>query len=79
VVALVAIGLPVALLAGTHRAGATPDATAPVQYVVQPGDTMWTIAQRWHGARSITSYVDALVHANHGTSIDVGQLLTLPS
>lgn len=53
----------------------------PVQsapYVVQPGDTLWSIAKRFRGERSLTGYVDALVNANGGPDIEVGQRLQLP-
>lgn len=78
-VALVLIGAPVGLIAGTHQAGASRDAASPVQYVVQPGDTMWSIAQRFGDDGSLTSYVDALVGMNGGASLAIGQVLVLPS
>ena len=53
-------------------------ASVAATYVVQPGDTMWSIAASHHGAHGRVSYVDALVAANGGTSLAVGQLLSLP-
>jgi len=47
-------------------------------YVVQAGDTMWSIGQRFHGHRSLANYVDELIADNGGTEIQVSQPLTLP-
>mgnify|MGYP003947000677 CR=1 FL=1 len=59
---------PVAQLAGS----------ASATYLVQPGDTMWSIAAQLRGQQSRTSFVDALIKLNGGTSLTVGQLLRLP-
>jgi hypothetical protein len=55
-------------------ASAAPAAT----YVVRPGDTLWSIAQVYQGSSSRSSYVEALIQANGGASILVGQRLVLP-
>jgi LysM repeat protein len=47
-------------------------------YVVQAGDTMWSIGQRFHGRSSLADYVDALISANGGTEIQVSQAVALP-
>ena len=47
-------------------------------YVVQPGDTLWSIGQRFHGNTVLADYVDALVATNGGTVLQVSQALTLP-
>ena len=47
-------------------------------YVAQPGDTLWSIGQRFHGRRALADYVDALVEANGGTKIQVSQAIALP-
>ena len=47
-------------------------------YVVQPGDMLWSIGQRFHGQTSLVDYVDALVSANGGTQLQVSQAITLP-
>ena len=53
-------------------------AAAGTQYIVQPGDTLWSLGELFHGSTSIAGYVDALVARNGGASVQVGQLLTLP-
>jgi LysM repeat protein len=47
-------------------------------YVVQPGDTLWSIGERFHGQAPLADYVDALVAANGGSEVLVAQSLTLP-
>jgi LysM repeat protein len=47
-------------------------------YVVQAGDTLWSIGQRFHGHTALVDYVDALVSANGGTQLQVAQAITLP-
>ena len=61
-------------------AGAT-SAPAPVAanlYIVQPGDTLWSIGERFHGHAALVDYVDSLVAANGGTELQVSQALALP-
>lgn len=62
---------PAATLAANAQA-------AKVLYVVQPGDTLWSIAAAQHGRNDLGAYVDQLVGANGGTSLAVGQVLALP-
>jgi hypothetical protein len=60
-------------------AAATVAAPAPDNiYVVQPGDTLWSIGERFHGHAVLVDYVDSLVAANGGTELQVSQALTLP-
>ena len=47
-------------------------------YIVQSGDTVWSIAERVRGAASQADYVDALVSAIGGASLQVGQVISLP-
>lgn len=62
--------------------GGTPASTPTVRpvatHVVQPGDTLWSIAESNHGQASLTAYVDTLVAANGGTRLEVGQVISLP-
>lgn len=47
-------------------------------YVVQPGDTLWSIGERFHGQASVAEYVDSLASANGGADIQVSQALAVP-
>jgi LysM repeat protein len=47
-------------------------------YVVQPGDTLWSIASSLTDG-DIRSFVDELVDLNGAASVDVGQRLVLPA
>jgi len=53
-------------------------ATPANVYIVQPGDTLWSIGERFHGHASLADYVDSLVEANGGTELQISQALTLP-
>lgn len=65
--------------ASTVRPATPAAASAPAQvYVVQAGDTLWSIGQRFHGRAGLADYVDALVSANGGTRLQVSQAITLP-
>jgi hypothetical protein len=60
--------------------GDGPERPAPrVHYVVQPGDTLWSIARQVAPGRDPRPVVDALVEANdlHG-GLQAGQELTVP-
>jgi Tfp pilus assembly protein FimV len=47
-------------------------------HVAQPGDTLWSIADRYRGDVDRGRFVDALVDANGGTVIQIGQAVRLP-
>ena len=60
--------------------GDGPERPSPrVHYVVQPGDTLWSIARQVAPGRDPRPVVDALVEANnlHG-GLRAGQELTVP-
>lgn len=57
---------------------ASASGTASHLYVVQAGDTLWSIGQRFHGDTNLADYVDALVSRNGGTNLQVSQALALP-
>ena len=52
--------------------------SAPVMHVAVPGDTLWSIADRYRGDIAHARYVDALVTLNGGTDVQVGQAVRLP-
>ena len=70
------------VLAGSGGVPASAAVSLPAQaqtrVVVQPGDTLWSIASAHHGDISITRYVDTLVDLNGGPTIQVGQEVLLP-
>ena len=68
---------PANATAAASAAGVTQQ-TPSNMYVVQAGDTLWSIGERFHGHTSLADYVDALVDANGGTKLQVSQALTLP-
>lgn len=55
-----------------------PAPTAEELYVVQPGDTLWSIAADVNPAGDVRATVDALAELNDGSAISVGQRLVLP-
>jgi LysM domain len=60
--------------------GDGPDRPAPrVTYVVEPGDTLWSIARRVAPGRDPRPVVDGLIEANnlHG-GLQAGQELSIP-
>jgi len=85
-VALVLVAVVVAVWFGAgnvlaSRSGVPASATSArpaISYVVQPGDTLWSIATARQGGTSVSSYVDLMVQRNGGAVIQVGQVLTLP-
>ena len=57
---------------------ASASAIGQSTYVVQPGDTLWAIAQRVYAGDDLAGYVDVLVSLNGGAQIIAGQQLLLP-
>lgn len=60
------------------RPAAPSTAGAADLYIVQPGDTLWSIGERFHGHTPLVDYVDDLVAANGGTTLQIAQPLALP-
>jgi hypothetical protein len=50
---------------------------APIEYLVQPGDTIWSVARSLQPSGDVRPLVDQLTSANGGASLDVGQRLIL--
>jgi hypothetical protein len=81
VVALVVSVGSVAQHGVADRGGDPASATAvgrAVSYVVQPGDTLWSIAERLYPGSDVTLVVDSMVSLNGGAAIDAGQRIQLP-
>ena len=80
--ALVAVGAVTTydVLAGSGSVPASAAVSQPARSttVAQPGDSLWSIAERHHGDVSLVRYVDKLVALNGGATIQAGQLVTLP-
>jgi len=82
VVALVALGVfsvlaPVASPAGSSPAGAVPEVSREVPYVVQPGDTLWGIATTVAPEADPRVIVDELSRQLGGAGLQTGQRLDL--
>lgn len=61
-------------------ASAVRQATAPevTTYLVQPGDTMYSIAEAYRDGANLMHFVDNLIALNGGVTVQVGQQITLP-
>lgn len=85
VVLAVAVGLAVQALRGLTDLGPTgprrvdtgPAPVAGEEYVVQPGDTLWSIAEQIAPGSDPRPVVDALREANGGPTLEVGTRLRL--
>ena len=79
--AAVAVGRTgVARVTGTPGSAVVEAAGEPVVYVVQPGDTLWSIAERiTPDDRDIRHTVDRLAASTGGAMLQPGQRVVLPS
>lgn len=68
-------GRPVAASEITSVADAAPIVRV---HVAEPGDTLWSIADRYRGDVDRQRFVDALIDDNGGTVIQIGQAVRLP-
>ena len=57
---------------------ASVSAIGRTTYVVQPGDTLWAVAERLYPSDDLSLVVDAMVTLNGGSGLQAGQLLQLP-
>lgn len=64
--------------AASDIAGGASDAPIVRVHVAQPGDTIWSIANRYRGDVGQGRFVDALVDLNGGAAIQIGQAVRLP-
>jgi nucleoid-associated protein YgaU len=51
---------------------------ATVSHIVQPGDTLWSIARAWQPNGDVRAVVDRLSAEVHGQPLRVGERLVLP-
>jgi len=65
-----------------ERAAAGPESpsgpVAPIVHIVAPGDTLWSITASLDVDGDIREMVDALVAANGGSGLQVGQRIEVP-
>ena len=58
--------------------GAPAGRSGAATYVVQPGDTFWTIANRVHPDGDVRAFVDRLAAAHGAKPLQPGERLALP-
>ena len=80
VVVLLAGAISARLAGGGNPSTAVgaPSRIASQEWIVQPGDTLWSIAAELAPDADPRAVVDRLVDANGGDPLEVGQRLVLP-
>lgn len=61
-----------------RSAAAAPQLITRTKAVVQPGDTLWSIARRVQPRGDVRPLVSALIDAYGGTPLHVGQTIEIP-
>jgi hypothetical protein len=77
-VVLLLVGAVSARSAGGGTPVSAAGNLAPAVHVVQPGDTLWSIARDLEPQADVRLTVDRLVDLNGGAPLTVGQRLVLP-
>jgi Tfp pilus assembly protein FimV len=72
-----AVWLDDASLVPTQARSAPLEAGAGDVYVVQPGDTVWSIARRLDPQGDVRATVDALVERHGSASVEIGDRLPI--
>jgi hypothetical protein len=62
---------------GSSAAGPTARVGVDAVYVVQPGDTVWTVARRLQPSGDVRGLVDRIVARNGGAALRPGQALVV--
>lgn len=76
--ALLVIGCIAAAIVGNSR-GSVPADTKTQQYIVQPGDSLWSIAStqsQGYAVEAEEQWMDQVNHLNNG--LTVGQIIIVP-
>ena len=76
-VLVVAVAIGVSWFTGPATGALDARPVAEVQVLVQPGDTVWSIAEGLAAGTDVRPIVDAIVTANGGADLVVGQRLEL--
>lgn len=74
-------GGPAAAAPREHAAAvsiAPAPGAVPAVVVAEAGDSLWTIAERFHGETPVVDYVAQLVALNGGAAIRAGDAVVLP-
>ncbi len=72
------VAFVVVLVGGYGVANAASKREAPQRsYVVQPGDTLWTIARAQQPRGDIRPLVEQLSRDNHGSNLQIGQTISI--
>jgi len=76
-VMLLVLCVSLALAIVAHGGAAAPDTTV----VVQPGDTLWSIAAQYYPSDDVRARIDGIERANGLQSpvIEAGEILKLPA
>jgi nucleoid-associated protein YgaU len=61
-----------------RRPAPATQSAARIGYLVQPGDTLWSIARKLQPEGDVRALVHQLVDANGGADLEVGQRVVLP-
>ena len=77
IVATVLVGGAVRAVAAGGVGPASDTSRRPAAYVVQPGDTVWSIVRQYRPTGDITALVRELTERNGGPDLQVGQQLLL--
>jgi LysM repeat protein len=76
--ALVAVFAVVLGRVPASASGNHPGSAAQATHLVEPGETLWSIAESVRPNGNLAAYVDQLVRANGSSTIRVGQQIILP-
>jgi nucleoid-associated protein YgaU len=65
-------------VAGRPVSTVEPMLVSRTRTIVQPGDTLWSIARRVQRTGDIRPLVDAMASSRHGRALQVGETIEVP-